>query len=305
MADSAPSTAPHRSDSPAARIGIQLMMLREHVAAEGVLPVLSRVRDTGFSVVEVSQIPMTETAVADLAAARTELGIEVAAISAKTVVPAGSAEHSLREDFDALVDQARVLDTDLIRIGMMPPEAMASVAAFDEFADEAEEHARRMRERGISLSYHNHHVEFARAEGQTLLERLRDRAPHLRFEIDCHWVQRGGRDPERTLAQFSGVLDMVHLKDFRIALPEPEVLAAMAAGDMDPYLRYWQGGIVQFAEVGEGTLDWAPIITQGIASGARHLLIEQDQTYGRDIFDSLALSRAHLETLGYGSLITG
>ena len=40
-----------------ARIGIQLMMLKEHVAQDGILPVLRRVKDTGFEVVEVSQIP--------------------------------------------------------------------------------------------------------------------------------------------------------------------------------------------------------------------------------------------------------
>ena len=66
-----------------------------------------------------------------------------------------------------------------------------------------------------------------------------------------------------------------------------------------------QGSIVQFAEVGQGTLDWAPVIEQGIASGAEHLLVEQDITYGRDIFESLAMSRAHLVELGYGALIDG
>lgn len=141
--------------------------------------------------------------------------------------------------------------------------------------------------------------------GATLLERMRELAPHLRYEIDCHWVQRGGRDPERTLAAFAGVLDLVHLKDFRIVLRSAETFAAMQAGEPDAFGRYWTQEIVQFAEVGQGTLDWAPIIEQGIASGAQHLLIEQDQTYGRDIFEALADSRAHLVDLGYEPLITG
>ena len=62
---------------------------------------------------------------------------------------------------------------------------------------------------------------------------------------------------------------------------------------------------MQFAEVGQGTLDWKPVIEQALASGAQHLLIEQDQTYGRDIFDSLTMSREHLVSLGFGALITG
>ena len=288
-----------------ARIGFQLMMLRDHIAEQGVLPVLQRVRETGYSVVEVSQIPMTAQNVADMERARTELGIEYAAISAKTTAPPSSQDQTLADHFDLLVEEAQTLGTSMIRIGMMPMEAMRSPEAFFAFCDEAEQYAARMQEAGISLSYHNHHVEFARIDGRTLLEHLREKAPSLRFEIDCHWVQRGGRDPERTLQQFDGVLDMVHLKDYRITLPPAEVLAAMDAGDTTAFPTYWQGSIVQFAEVGQGTLDWAPVIEQGIASGAEHLLVEQDLTYGRDIFESLAMSRAHLVELGYGALIDG
>lgn len=298
------TAAPRTQEDPLSRIGIQLMMFKDHVAEEGILPVLSRVRETGFEVVEVSQIPMTEENVASLEAARESLGIEVAAISAKTSVAADAQDLSLEKDFDLHVEHAHRLGTSMIRIGMMPMSALRSVQAFDEFAAEADAHAQRMAAEGISLNYHNHHVEFAKIDGETLLERLRRTAPHLRFEIDCHWVQRGGQDPERTLKAFDGVLDLVHLKDFRIAMPTAEVLDGGSAGDPDAFSRYWQGGIVQFAEVGQGTLDWKPIIEQGIASGAAHLLIEQDRTYGRDIWESLAISRAHLVALGYESLIS-
>src|SRR5690606_5297731 len=56
----ADADAPATTGGPVARIGIQLMMLKDHVRDQGVLPVLERVRETGFEVVEVSQIPMTE-----------------------------------------------------------------------------------------------------------------------------------------------------------------------------------------------------------------------------------------------------
>ena len=288
-----------------ARIGIQLMMLKDHIAREGVLPVLEQVSESGFQVVEVSQIPMTEQNVADMETAREQLGIEYAAISAKTSAPAGSEDLTLEQHFDLHVEHARRLGTSMLRIGMMPLPAMRSAEAIDAFAREVDEYAQRFAALGLSLSYHNHHVEFARLEGRTVLERLREQAPHLRFEIDCHWVQRGGRDPQRTLAAFDGVLDLVHLKDYRIVLPPAEVLDAVEAGDRGAWGEFWSGSIVQFAEVGSGTLDWGAIIEQGIAAGAQHFLIEQDQTYGRDIFASLADSRAHLVSLGYESLLTG
>lgn len=288
-----------------ARIGIQLMMLKDHIAERGVADVLAQVTDTGFTVVEVSQIPMTDENVAAMAAAREDLGIEYAAISAKTSVPAGSGELSLETDFDAHVEHARALGTGLARIGMMPMDALRSPAALDEFCVAANGYAQRLAEEGISLSYHNHHVEFAKIEGRRILDIIREKAPDLRFEIDCHWVARGGLDPQRTLAEFDGVLDLVHLKDFRITLPGADFFERLDSGDRSAFGDYWSRDIVQFAEVGQGNLDWRPVIEQGIASGAQHLLIEQDQTYGRDIFESLTMSRAHLVELGFEDLITG
>ena len=61
--------------------------------------------------------------------------------------------------------------------------------------------------------------------------------------------------------------------------------------------------LAQVKEIGAGSTGWKPVIEQGIASGAEHLLIEQDRTYGRDIWESLTLSREHLVSLGYEQLI--
>ena len=173
---------------------------------------------------------MTEENVAGMEAARDELGIHFAAISAKTSAPEDSDELTLAKHFDLHVEHARRLGTKHLRIGMMPLSAMASQEAFDAFAAEADGYARRMADAGLRLSYHNHHVEFAKLGGVTLLDQLRQKAPHLRYEIDCHWVQRGGRDPERTLADFDGVLELVHLKDYRITLRRPRCSPRPPAG---------------------------------------------------------------------------
>lgn len=279
-----------------ARIGIQLMMLRNHIADQGVTSVLSQVKDIGFHTVEVSQIPMTPENVAAMERARDDLGIRYAAMSGN--IERTGRKYGLRDDLPEHIEHAKRLGTDKIRIGMMPIKSIRDEESFTAFTTEIDDMARRLADEGISLSYHNHHVEFLKVDGKTILDRIREQAPNLRFEIDCHWVTRGGQDPERTLKKFDGVLDLVHLKDFRIA-PVPEELFD-GQGD---FLDYWERSIVQFAEVGQGNLDWKPIIEQGIASGASDLLIEQDRTYDRDIFECLATSRAHLVELGYEDLI--
>ena len=58
--------------------------------------------------------------------------------------------------------------------------------------------------------------------------------------------------------------------------------------------------MVQFAEVGEGTLPVAACIEAGLAGGSEYFLVEQDDTYGRDPFESLKISHDNLVKLGYG-----
>jgi hypothetical protein len=54
--------------------------------------------------------------------------------------------------------------------------------------------------------------------------------------------------------------------------------------------------------LGTGSLPLKEIIEESISSGARYLLVEQDDTYGVDPFESLKISREHLLELGYGNL---
>ena len=58
---------------------------------------------------------------------------------------------------------------------------------------------------------------------------------------------------------------------------------------------------VRFAELGAGSLPLKACIETGIEGGAEYFLIEQDDSYGRDPFDCLRDSRAHLVELGYKS----
>jgi hypothetical protein len=58
--------------------------------------------------------------------------------------------------------------------------------------------------------------------------------------------------------------------------------------------------IVEFAEVGEGTLNIPACIEAGLAGGSEYFLVEQDITYGRDPFECLKTSHDNLVKMGYG-----
>lgn len=282
-----------------ATIGVQLMMLKEEVARSGAFEVLRRLRDLGLDTVEVSQVPMTAQAVAQMRRAADELGTVFGALSAGL---GPGPNDSLLDDADKVVADARALGCTRIRIGMMPLAAYTSHEALVAASRQAQAAALRLADEGLSLSFHNHHVEFARRGGTTLLDTIRAEAPALKLEVDVHWVQRGGRDPVRTLEQLSGDVELVHLKDHRVAAPTPELLERVERAGPGGFMRAFTD-LVQFAEVGEGSLDWPEVVPAALAAGAQHLFVEQDEQYGRDPFDCLRTSRDNLVAMGFGHLL--
>jgi sugar phosphate isomerase/epimerase len=285
-----------------ARIGVQAMMLKNEFAADGAFPTLKRLSDLSFNAVEISQIPMSEANVGEIDRARTELGMEIAALSAVLDAPVGSPNESLTDNFDKIVADCKRLSCSMVRIGMMPFSAMASQEALLNFCSRSNEMADRLADAGVALYYHNHHNEFAKYDGQHILDIIREKAPSMRFELDVHWIHRGGKDPVSVLREYAGLVDLVHLKDYRIGQMPARAFEALEEGDYSAFMAAFTG-IVQFAEVGEGNLDFKAIIDQAISSGAKYLLIEQDDQYGRSPFDCLATSRENLIRLGYGSLL--
>lgn len=284
-----------------AKIGVQAMMLKDSFAELGAFETLRQVSEIGYGAVEVSQIPMTPENVDALDRARGELGMEIAALSASLTTPFGMPGESLSTDFDKIVADSTRLGARMIRMGMLPFDAMGSLDKVLEFCDQSEEMAGALAGHGIGLYYHNHHIEFAKYDGKYLLDIIADRAPSLGLEIDVHWVQRGGHDPVRTLAKYGDRVAMVHLKDYRIGQLPVEAFEALGQGDIQAFMAAF-AGVVQFAEVGEGNLDFTSIIEESIRIGAQYLLVEQDDLYGRTAFDCLRTSRENLIALGFGEL---
>lgn len=283
-----------------ARIGVQAMMLKDEFATHGPFETLKKVREIGYRAVEISQVPMTTENVAELVRARDEVGVEIAAISA-TLTPGPMGGDSLQNDLDKIVADAKALGTDMVRIGMLPFDAMASLEKVLAFCDASNEVAATLAEQGISLYYHNHHIEYMKYDGRYLLDIIADRAPLMGLEIDVHWVQRGGHDPVRDLLKYADRVAMVHLKDYRIAALPPSAFEALAAGDFPAFMTAFNG-VVQFAEVGEGNLDFPSIIDTSIHIGARYLLVEQDDQYGRTPLECLQTSYDNLVAMGFSEL---
>ncbi|HOB04505.1 MAG TPA: sugar phosphate isomerase/epimerase [Propionibacteriaceae bacterium] len=283
-----------------ATLGTMLMMLKGEIAEQGMFPILQRVSDIGFKAVEVSQVPMDEANVGGLEKAKNELGLEVGAISVALKKAPYPAIDALDTDWDKIISDASRLGTRYARVGMMPLEAMSSLPALEEYCAELDEGAARLAAEGITLCYHNHHVDLAKYDGERIFDIVRRLAPNARFEIDLHWVQRGGANPVQVLKDYAGFVDLIHLKDYAIATLDPAALKARASGDMDAWQRLWNG-VVRFAPVGDGNMDWPAILAQAVESGTSYMFVEQDDLYGADVWECITRSYEHVKRLGYAS----
>ena len=163
-----------------------------------------------------------------------------------------------------------------------------------DFVKRADEIAGRLKEQGIDLYYHNHHVEFVKYDGEYLLDIIRNHTRYMGFELDIHWIHRGGENPVEFIKKYDGRIRLLHLKDYRIGQIQ------MPEGPFDPktFMTAFSD-IVEFAEIGEGNLPVKECIEAGFAGGSEYFLIEQDTTYGRDPFESLRISKENLEKMGY------
>ena len=265
--------------------------------------VMAKLTDIGFHCAEVSQVPMTKENVAGFRRAIDELNFNFSSLSAAVapLYPGMPGEYlSNEDDFKKMVDDAKTLDVDMFRIGMMPMNCIGNIEKCIDFAKQAEEYCAKLKEVGIDLYYHNHHIEFMKLEnGKYLLDVLRENAPSMGFELDTHWIHRGGENPVEFIKKYAGSVRLLHLKDYKIA--NVEMPDMRGADGMKQFVSAFFDKPVRFVELGAGSLPLKECIEAGLAGGAEYFLIEQDDSYGRDPFDCLRDSRAHLIELGYES----
>lgn len=279
------------------KIGVQLNTLRNEISRIGLYEALKQMRALGFSAVEVSWLPMTPENIAQLQKAVADFGLEVAALGCGLQDISPEIKYpgdTLQNNFDKIVEDCKTIGCRIVRIGSMPLAYCASPEKMLECGDIMEGYAARLAEHGIELHFHGHSFEFYRFNGEPIMTHIRNRTKHLKFELDSHWMWRGGVDPVKYLPEFTGRVSILFLKDYKIGLLDTSIKWKLG----EEHNMF--GSIEQFAEVGEGVLDFPAIIQAGLETNVRYFLLEQDETYGKSAFDSLKISRDNLIKMGFG-----
>jgi len=169
-------------------------------------------------------------------------------------------------DTDALIAEHKLYKTPQIGIGMIPEEYRADLAGVKKFISDFLPAALKIKEAGLRFAYHNHEYEFGKFDGKLIMDYLLEGFAEADMQVilDTYWVQYAGHDPVIWIKKFAGKIPRMHFKDMTVV-----------------------GREQRFAEIGAGNLNWPAIIDACKASGVEWVIVEQDNSYEKDAFDSL------------------
>ncbi len=250
-----------------AQVAAQLFTVRERIKTPAdIAASMKKVREMGYEAVQVSGMGPIEEA---------EL---MKILDGEGLVCCATHESSQKilEKPQAIVERLgklRCAYTAVPHPGSVPLDTVDDVKRFADSMDRA---GAVLAKAGMVLTYHNHHLEFRRVGGKTILEHIYAMTDprNLQGEIDTHWVQAGGGEPTAWCAKLAGRLPLLHMKDYGLAADNSRV----------------------FKEIGHGNLHWDTIVAASEKSGCRWFIVEQDGNWSNnDPFESLKLSFEYIK----------
>ena len=152
-------------------------------------------------------------------------------------------------------------------------------------ADEFNAIGEKVNAAGLRFGYHNHITEFNKIDGIVPYDELlhRTEPSKVTMEMDCGWVIVGGGNPVEYLRKYPTRITMLHVKDFKRS-------ATPLSNTNRPVI----------AELGQGFIDYAPILQQAAKSGhIKHCFVEQE-AFDVPPMESLKIDADYMRKLGLG-----
>ena len=172
------------------------------------------------------------------------------------------------------------------------PEWDETVARFNKVADILEKH-------GMVLGYHNHEFEFEKHDGKFLHDYIFESVEKIVPELDTCWVHYAGYDPADKIREFSGKVEIVHLKDFVANKLAGGPAYALIDADGNEIKTTREDNGFAFRPLGRGRQDFAKILEACEECGTELVIVEQDQTYELSELEAAKIAREYLrDTFG-------
>lgn len=249
--------------------GVQLYMVRKEAPAD-LAGVLERIRQIGFAQVELYPIAYTRPA--------SELK--------KMVEDAGLGHDSAHFDYDSIpsrIGYAKELGLKYMVCSILPQKYWGTPGGFRAAANNLNQWGRLVRNADMQLVFHNHNYEFKPLpDGETGFDVLmKSTDPDLlKLQFDLYWLTQAGQDPAAMMKKYRNRLVMIHLKD-RVA---------------ESPVNYAPQDEQHIIELGKGSINWQPLISQARAQGVKLALLDQDETK-LPVFEAMKIDYDYLNGL--------
>ena len=241
--------------------------VHEHIkTAEGFRESCQKIADIGYQAIELASVPPEAMTAEEIVETCQQCGLTISGTHEDLVATLDAPE--------TLIERVKTLGCQYIIYAYPHDTDFADPASVDRLIERLNKAGSVYQEAGLTLLYHNHALEFLKANGRPILEDIFERTdPALvQAEADTYWIQKGGADPVEWCQKLKGRLPCLHIKDMTV----------------------YTGNDSTMGEVGSGNLDFKKIIAAAEASGCERFVVEQDVCPG-DPFESLKKSFEYIK----------
>ena len=202
------------------------------------------------------------------------------------------------EDAEKVAEDYGTVGCEYVAIPYLVEECRPGTPGFPEVVENITRFGKILKEKKITLLYHNHDFEFVKVDGEYGLDLLYRSVPseYLQTEIDTCWVNVAGENPSEYILKYTGRSPVVHLKDFYMPGKKPEKMYDLI-GITDEEKEKAKEGF-EFRPVGQGMQDIPSILKASEKAGAKWVVVEQDMpSMGLSSLESVKASIDYLRSL--------
>jgi sugar phosphate isomerase/epimerase len=190
------------------------------------------------------------------------------------MVPLSTHSAIRPENEDQMIEDTAEAGIKYLFLPSLPEDWSNSTDSYQRTADYFNKVGEKCKKAGLMFGFHNHQIEFKELNGRVPYEILVENTdPGLvTYELDLAWITAAGKDPVAYFQKYPGRFQVWHLKDL-----SPEL---------------------EDATLGEGIIDFKPILAQAKTAGMKYWFLEQDNCRTHTPMESIAISRNYyLKTL--------
>ena len=240
------------------KVGIQTYTIRDYCKTiEDIDKTLAELSSWGVKDIQISGIGKVDW---------NELAETVKKYNMEVCVTHTSFERMIKET-DAVIDEHINLGCDCLGIGAMPGEYERTEEGVDKFISDLIPVAKRMRDRGVHLAYHNHDFDLKLYGEKSILDRMLELDSDLLWFVpDVAWLHIAGEYPAEYLKKMQGRVKVLHFKDYN-----------PVEGQEHPWA---------FTELGKGVVDLKACYETAKKMGIPYIMFEQDNNWTVDAMQS-------------------